>query len=1018
MEGPYINSSLYHWQRVSLNLHLKPDTPMRTLPILVLLLVLQQVHGQYPFVKKLNYPDQLPTQVVYDMLTDKKGYIWVGTDKGLFRFNGKNFVPIPFDNTSSKAVSYLQEDNDGTIWCMNFYNQLFSYKKDTLRRFVTINGLKTDYITFNNVVVTKKHVWFNSFNIIRGFDKKTGNPVASFASLTPADKPGGHRIYDQIIASTNYNDSVFFFSNNGYQLILGESLKGKWTQSNRPFANFGFINDSRSLMGIGTALERKPGVEIRGNHFTELTPIALQKDIFLFHGVALGNDEYWLCTQKGAYQWNKQTGETRCYLPNERVTDVVRDYQGNYWFSTLDDGILVCTSLYSTLLKIYKNPLLDNFTKITLLPSGEIVAGNSQGMLVKYNLETGAEFRYNVARSREVEFINYDSARDVIFFNRGVVRSSQKNPLEVLDYNKGIARDIYGNLILAVFNGAYVMNDKVGSIMRHPYVSCELYKKYRQDTFYYDGNMRGTILLRQKRSLTVQASSGKEGFWIAYEDGLYHYEYNGTVTEWLDEEGKPVIARALIQLDDGSLLAGTTNKGLILFQRGKPVKHILTRDGLSSNNIRKLLKQYNAIWVLTDEGIDRINGIQGNITNFFEEYGLNSMVINDFTIGSGKIIIATTTGILVRYNLPRFYNPAIRFPYLRAMNNGNEVEPGSTLSGKSSDVIFNFEAVHFLSSSSLAFTYRLKGLDTTWHTTNGFVNQLFFNRLAPGKYVFEIMAKASPNYQSEIRSFAFEVPRPFWRRTAFFLMIVLLSILLLWVSLRQWKMTLLQKQEIKEELLKSQLVALRAQMNPHFLYNVLNTVQGLVYGNRKTEAGALLGNFSDLMRKTLQASDKQLLPLKDEIENIRLYLELEKARYEEGFSYELSYDDIEDLSSTYVPSLMLQPFVENAVKHGLLHKQGDKKVSIRFEKQPDGLQVTIDDNGIGRAQSMEINRRRHNKPFSFATVALNERMELFNRLYKEKIRCRIIDKFDSRQLPSGTRVELFIPDYSNDPKAL
>lgn len=991
---------------------------MRTLTTIALLLVLLQLYGQYPYVKKLNYPDQLPTQVVYDMLTDKQGYIWVGTDKGLFRFNGRTFVPIPFDNTSSKAVSYLQEDNEGTIWCMNFYNQLFSYQKDTLRRFAAINNPKADYVTFNNVLVTKKHVWFHSFNIILGFDKKTGKPVASFTSLTPADKPGGHNVYDQIIACTNYNDSVFFFSNNGYQLILGQSLKGKWTQSNHPFTNFGFINDSRSLLGIGTALERKPALEITGNHFKELNPIALQNDIFLFHGVALGNDEYWLCTQKGAYQWNKKTGETRCYLPNERVTDVVKDYQGNYWFSTLDDGILVCTSLYSTLLKIYKDPLLDNFTKVTMLPSGEIVAGNSQGMLVKYNSETGAIFQYNVARSREVEFISYDSTKDVIFFNKGSVHDAKKNPLEILDYSKGIARDIYGNLILAVFNGAYVMSDDVGSKNRHPDISCALYKKHRLDTFAYDGTMQGTMMLRQKRALTVQASSQKEGFWVAYEDGLYHYDYNGTVTEWPDEEGNPVIARTLVQLDDGSLLAGTTNKGLILFQRGKPVKHILTRDGLSSNNIRKLLKEFTTIWVLTDEGIDRINGMGGTITNFFEEYGLNSMVMNDFAIGRGKIIIATTTGILVRYNLPRFYNLAIRFPYLKAINNGKEIEPGATLSGKSNDIVFNFEAVHFLSSSSLAFTYRLKGFDTTWRTTNGFASQLFFNRLAPGKYVFEIRAKAGPNYQSEIRSFAFEVPRPFWRRTAFFLLMVLISILLLWVSLRQWKKNLLQKQEIKEELLKSQLVALRAQMNPHFLYNVLNTVQGLVYGNRKTEAGALLGNFSDLMRKTLQASDKQLLPLKDEIENIRLYLELEKARYEEGFSYELSFDRIEDLSTTYVPSLMLQPFVENAVKHGLLHKQGDKKVSIRFEKQPDGLQVTIDDNGIGRAQSMEINRRRHNKPFSFATVALNERMELFNRLYKEKIRCRIVDKFDSRQVPSGTRVELFIPDYSSDPKAL
>jgi ligand-binding sensor domain-containing protein len=94
-----------------------------------------QAYAQFPYVKKLSYPEQLPTQVVYDMLADSKGYVWIATDKGLFRFNGRTSVSIPFVNTTSKAVSYLQEDKDGVLWCMNFYNQLFYYQNDTLRRF-------------------------------------------------------------------------------------------------------------------------------------------------------------------------------------------------------------------------------------------------------------------------------------------------------------------------------------------------------------------------------------------------------------------------------------------------------------------------------------------------------------------------------------------------------------------------------------------------------------------------------------------------------------------------------------------------------------------------------------------------------------------------------------------------------------------------------------------------------------------------------------------------------------------
>src|SRR5258705_13863309 len=108
---------------------------MRIIIVTIGVLFLSAAYGQYPYVKKIGFPEQLPTQVVYDMLTDSKGYIWLGTDKGLFRFNGRTFVSVPFDNTSSRSVSYLQEDEQGTIWCMNFYNQLFSFQKDTLRKF-------------------------------------------------------------------------------------------------------------------------------------------------------------------------------------------------------------------------------------------------------------------------------------------------------------------------------------------------------------------------------------------------------------------------------------------------------------------------------------------------------------------------------------------------------------------------------------------------------------------------------------------------------------------------------------------------------------------------------------------------------------------------------------------------------------------------------------------------------------------------------------------------------------------
>ncbi|MES2331590.1 MAG: histidine kinase [Bacteroidota bacterium] len=987
---------------------------MRIIIVTIGVLFLSAAYGQYPYVKKIGFPEQLPTQVIYDMLTDSKGYIWLGTDKGLYRFNGRTFQPVPFNNTTSKGVSYLQEDDKGVIWCMNFHNQSFYLQKDTLRRFEVDNNILRELPTFLNMEVGSNYVWLHTFSNIYKFDKTTRKLLYDVTLPFMAE---------QITASVRDGDKFYALTPGGY--LFSDSEKNKWKNIGQSYSYCKFIQHEGSVLCMGFATDRNKAVEITNGQIKILPPPNLAKKISIFQGVCINRNEYWLCTQSGAYKWNKETGETQCYLPDQRVTDVVKDYQGNYWFSTLDNGVFVCSSLYNTLLKLYDGPLQNNLTRLLALPNGEIVTGNSQGSMAKLNLLTGHVLKYQMDWERETEFLAYDSISKNIFSNRGVFKPDRKEPVEFIDFSKSVGRDKFGNLVVVTFNKGIVLNDHFTSNERTPLINCPLYKNRQQDSLnvFIKHNVmlmgkKGILLLRGKRGICFLSSMDNDRFWIGYEDDLYEYHYDGTINTLKDENGKPVIAKSLQQELDGSLVVGTTTNGVMIFDKGKIKKKYSDKSGLSSMYVRKVLRQDDYIWVLTEAGLDRIDLKTGIITNYLEEYGLSNTIVNDFIIANRKILFATPSGILVRYNLPQGSNFEIKFPLLKATSNGKEVIVGNSLQGENRDIAFYFEALHYLSATAMVYQYRLKGLDTVWRTANNFSNQLYFNQLAPGSYTFEIKAVAGLNYKSAIRSFSFTVPRPYWQKAGFLIPAFVFLTLLLLLFLRQWKKSLLRRQKIKEQLLKSQLVALRAQMNPHFLYNVLNTVQGLVYGNRKTEAGELLGNFSDLMRKTLHASDKQLLPLKDEIENIRLYLELEKARFDEGFSYKIDIANIDDLSSIYIPSLMLQPFAENSVKHGLMHKQGNKKVEILFEKHADGLTVIIDDNGIGRLHSMEINQRSHNKPFSFATVALNERMSLFNRLYKQKITCRIIDKIDERQESLGTRIELFIPDYSGDRHAL
>jgi hypothetical protein len=318
---------------------------------------------------------------------------------------------------------------------------------------------------------------------------------------------------------------------------------------------------------------------------------------------------------------------------------------------------------------------------------------------------------------------------------------------------------------------------------------------------------------------------------------------------------------------------------------------------------------------------------------------------------------------------------------------------------------FAIEALHYKNPTEVALHYRLKGKN--WHIIKELQTLLDYSELPQGDYEIEIFAQdETSKAQSKIQTIRFKIP-PRWWETWWWYALVWASVSALIFGLTySFFERKRKKQLLKEQLWISQLKALRAQMNPHFLYNILNTVQGLVYSNRKTEAGELLGNFSDLMRKSLQTSEHAYISLREELEMLGLYLLLEKARFDDSFRYDLACENLSDYMLLKIPSMLIQPFVENALKHGLLHKKGDKYLRVHLGVQPEAtyyaLKVMIDDNGIGRKASAEINQRKKNKSTGFATRATAQRIELLNLDKKNHITWHIHDK------PQGTKVELII----------
>jgi sensor histidine kinase YesM len=217
-----------------------------------------------------------------------------------------------------------------------------------------------------------------------------------------------------------------------------------------------------------------------------------------------------------------------------------------------------------------------------------------------------------------------------------------------------------------------------------------------------------------------------------------------------------------------------------------------------------------------------------------------------------------------------------------------------------------------------------------------------------------------------------------------------------------------KKHEFEMQIARSEQKALLAQMNPHFLFNALNSVLHFIIENEKKRAVSYLTKFSSLIRRILEGSRQNQVNLEEELSAINLYLELEKLRFGGRFDYTLTIDPRINPAEVQIPSILIQPFLENALWHGLASKTEGGQLNIAFTLSDNAVICTVEDNGIGRQRSMEINARRHGHT-STGLANVKERIHLLNQLYKRTIDMEIQDLMDSEGKPAGTRVVLIFP---------
>jgi LytS/YehU family sensor histidine kinase len=318
-------------------------------------------------------------------------------------------------------------------------------------------------------------------------------------------------------------------------------------------------------------------------------------------------------------------------------------------------------------------------------------------------------------------------------------------------------------------------------------------------------------------------------------------------------------------------------------------------------------------------------------------------------------------------------------------------------------------------ANEVRFRYRLQEFDE-WKEVAG-RNAANYTNVPPGDYTFQLQAANNEGiWNPKMLQLFVHVATPWWQ-TWWFRILALLVIagIVYWLyrfRIKQVRKKAQLKSQYEKKLANVEMSALLAQMNPHFLFNSLNSIDSYIIKNESKKASEYLNSFARLMRLILQNSRSNYISLKDELETLELYLQMEGLRFRDQFQYEIKIITKTDTSAIVIPPMLIQPYVENAIWHGLMHKLDGtaRKVELLVEERDNNLFCVIQDNGIGRAKAQAFRSYKlAGKKRSMGMQITRDRIEIINKLYDVNTCVTITDLVDDSGNAVGTRVELVIP---------
>lgn len=968
--------------------------PRRLIYLSVLFLALTgfRLLSQNPVYRNYTVDDGLPSNEVYNIFEDSLGYMWFATDHGISRFDGYEFKNYSTrDGLTHNTIFGFFEDSHHRLW-MRAFNSTLCYMENGKIRSYKHNKILQQFLGRHFIqtfaIDSVGDLWFMSILSPYGLyrqDHLTGeiSKIPIKRGCNAFIRELGNQVF---IAGVDFSDTLHppFSTETVYEdhtWMFHVNIK-------RKYLIHGIVR--AACKGKGQYLFSCDGqlLEIRNTDPPKYYPPAGYHTLIthLYHD---RKGDFWI-TGRGLYRYGIDTSQA--LFPDIAVNSIRQDRRGSYWLATVTKGIFIIPSMEVSvsgrqdlpmlyLLKSYKN---------------KILAMTQQNKLLSFSF-----------RGQRVDsFKTLLTLRPVNMTIHDMCPDTAHEELSLGSYLYKINKA--GNNLLA-YRKVMLRDNHIRNLF------------YARGNYYSAGNLGWSIVTREGEHIYVSWPNGFKKFcsaicldsagtlWIGSSDGLYTFR-KGRTEPFLPSDSSFRQNIASIKcMPDGLVAVSTRGHGILLID-GPRICRIRAGNGLSTDLCGRLTVDGNILWVCTNMGLNKITihrapgGITYDVIRMKTEHGLPSNLIYDAIRYHDLLVLCTGKG-LAWFDAGKFrindYAPPVRIEAVYA--NKRLLEKEASLNYKETNLSFAFTGLLYNSAGKVSYRYKLDGYERDWnYTTERSVR--YFN-LPAGRYSFIVEAmNENGNWSRRPARYEFSIPLHFTKTWWFISLLVLLGISALWLVIYYYLKQRRVRERMNISMLMAELKTLRSQMKPHFVFNSLSAIQHFILDSDPESAHLYLSRFSKLMRQILDNTSKDSISLAGEAEMLELYLSLEKLRFGEEFDYAIEIDGSLDPEQCEIPPMLIQPYLENAIWHGLLPKKRGAKLWLRFYPESGTTLVCeVEDNGIGRAAAEEKKKSGHR---STGMKNIEERIGILNHMQDKAIRVTVSDLYDASGKATGTKVTL------------